>query len=351
MASATCCSATCSRASNEAPASPEARSKNAAKRARIKPHAVRNCGSLRPQFLPRLASTSVLYQYWGCTMPKRTAPLIAAIFVNLLAGSALAATSDSTANGADSCVAAPTGAAPQGGHWYYRIDWPTKRHCWYVRVEREKPLRLAPQDSATSAPAVSPQAAAAPPSVADARAQMPWPQPGIAQDPAVAPTQRVPAAAAEAVSADQGTDATPRSTVASRWPDPSEVSTSAGVASTAPVPAAGNPAANVLPAPPTARPAVTLAAADSSSAKQSSSIAKLLTVIVGALSVVAVMGSSLFRSSSTRRIAIDRRPPPIYPNSGAGTGSRDPYRDTRAADDPSRRIAKMLARLQQSAPG
>jgi hypothetical protein len=284
-------------------------------------------------------------------MPKRSAQLIAAIFVNLLAGTALAATSDNTANAADNCVAAPTGVAPQGGHWYYRIDWPTKRHCWYVRVEREKPLRLAPQDSAASAPAVSPQAAAAPPSVADARAQMPWPQAGIAQDPAVAPTQRVPAAAAEAASADQAADNTQRSTVASRWPEPSELGTSAGTASTAPVPPAGNPVATVQPSPPMARPAVTLAAADSSSAKQSSSIAKLLTVIVGALSVVAVMGSSLFRSSSTRRIAIDRRPPPIYPNSGAGKASSDPYRDTRAADDPSRRIAQMLARLQHSAPG
>jgi hypothetical protein len=281
-------------------------------------------------------------------MPKRTAQLIAAIFVNLLAGAALAATSDNTANVADSCVAAPTGATPQGGHWYYRIDWPTKRHCWYVRVEREKPLRLAPQDSATSAPAASPQAAAAPPSVADARAQMPWPQAAIAQDPGIAPTQRVPA---EAASADHGTDASQRSTVASRWPEPSEVGMAAGTASTTPVSPAGNPAANVQPGPPMTRPAVTLAAADSSSAKQSSSIAKLLTVIVGALSIVAVMGSSLFRSSSTRRIAIDRRPPPIYPNSRAGTASSDPYRDTRAADDPSRRIAQMLARLQQSAPG
>jgi hypothetical protein len=285
-------------------------------------------------------------------MPKRTAQLIAVIVANLLAGTALAATSDDTANAADSCVTAPTGATPQGGHWYYRIDWPTKRHCWYVRDQREKSSQAAPQDSAASASPVLPQkTAAAPPSVADARAEMPWPPAGIARDPAVTPAQRVPAVAAEAASPDQGAGATQRSVVASRWPDPSEVTTSAAAISTAPVPATGNSVANVQPNPAAAKSAVTLAAADSSSTKRSSSIPKLLTVIVGALSVVAVMGSSMFRSNSTRRIAIDRRPRPIYPSSGAAIASTDLYRDTRAADDPSRRIAQMLARLSQSAPG
>jgi hypothetical protein len=98
-----------------------------------------------------------------------------------------------------------------------------------------------------------------------------------------------------------------------------------------------------------ARPAVTLAAADTS-AKQSSPIPKLLTVIVGALSIVTVMGTSVLRSNSMRRIAIDRRPPPIYPSSGAGMAGTDLHRDPRAADDPGRRIAQMLARLSQSAP-
>ena len=35
---------------------------------------------------------------------------------------------------ADHCLAAPNSAAPQGSHWYYRLDWQTQRKCWYVRA-------------------------------------------------------------------------------------------------------------------------------------------------------------------------------------------------------------------------
>jgi hypothetical protein len=35
---------------------------------------------------------------------------------------------------ADGCLAAPHSAAPQGSHWYYRLDWATQRKCWYVRA-------------------------------------------------------------------------------------------------------------------------------------------------------------------------------------------------------------------------
>jgi hypothetical protein len=35
----------------------------------------------------------------------------------------------------DTCRASPGAAAPQGLHWYYRIDRATKRHCWYLNTE------------------------------------------------------------------------------------------------------------------------------------------------------------------------------------------------------------------------
>jgi hypothetical protein len=35
---------------------------------------------------------------------------------------------------ADDCLAAPNSPAPQGDHWYFRIDWATKRKCWYHRA-------------------------------------------------------------------------------------------------------------------------------------------------------------------------------------------------------------------------
>ena len=34
---------------------------------------------------------------------------------------------------ANDCLAAPNSPAPQGSHWYYRLDWATQRKCWYVR--------------------------------------------------------------------------------------------------------------------------------------------------------------------------------------------------------------------------
>ena len=34
----------------------------------------------------------------------------------------------------DDCLAAPNSPAPQGNHWYFRIDRAKKRKCWYFRV-------------------------------------------------------------------------------------------------------------------------------------------------------------------------------------------------------------------------
>jgi hypothetical protein len=47
---------------------------------------------------------------------------------------------------ADDCLAAPNFPAPQGSHWYYRLDWATQRKCWYVRA-------LGPQVQQAAGPA------------------------------------------------------------------------------------------------------------------------------------------------------------------------------------------------------
>jgi hypothetical protein len=36
--------------------------------------------------------------------------------------------------GADACLTAPNSPAPQGSHWYYRLDWATQHKCWYLRA-------------------------------------------------------------------------------------------------------------------------------------------------------------------------------------------------------------------------
>jgi hypothetical protein len=40
--------------------------------------------------------------------------------------------SDNPVQAADECLAAPNAAAPAGSHWYYRLERPTQRKCWYI---------------------------------------------------------------------------------------------------------------------------------------------------------------------------------------------------------------------------
>jgi hypothetical protein len=40
--------------------------------------------------------------------------------------------SDNPVQAADECLAAPNAAAPGGSHWYYRLERPSQRKCWYI---------------------------------------------------------------------------------------------------------------------------------------------------------------------------------------------------------------------------
>jgi hypothetical protein len=57
---------------------------------------------------------------------------------------------------ADNCLTAPNSPTPQDSHWYYRMDWPRQRKCWYLRAPGQPPQQAAPQ--------VVPEAASAAPS-------------------------------------------------------------------------------------------------------------------------------------------------------------------------------------------
>ena len=39
---------------------------------------------------------------------------------------------------ADDCLTAPNSPAPQGSHWYYRLDRASQRKCWYVRTAGQR---------------------------------------------------------------------------------------------------------------------------------------------------------------------------------------------------------------------
>lgn len=68
-------------------------------------------------------------------MPGRLSSSIVRIAVVaavvLLTGSVEMRTNRAYAN---DCVAAPSAAAPQGQHWYYRIERPNHRRCWYLHA-------------------------------------------------------------------------------------------------------------------------------------------------------------------------------------------------------------------------
>jgi len=304
-------------------------------------------------------------------MQNRTAKFMSAIFASLLAGSPLVTVSHSAVPAADDCLSGPKGSAPQGSHWYYRIDHASKRHCWYLGEEREKLSRVAPQNSAPIANPVSPQQETATQrTIEDARAELPLPQTRVEQETSVAPWPWSPATTANAARVENSLPAnardanTPLSVVASRWPEQSGVNSSASPGETtgnSDTPVQSNSGA--APSPGVA--AVTLAAVDSSSEKQSGSLQMLLIVMMGALALAGLMGRAIFRFGSMRRAGrrqirgdrraiwdsadTDRASPAAYPRADVSMRRVDIPRELREADDPNDRIAEMLARLSRSA--
>lgn len=306
-------------------------------------------------------------------MSNRTAKFVSAIFASLLAGAPFTTISHSAAA---ECLSGPKDQTPEGGHWYYRIEHPSQRQCWYLRMEDGKPLQLA---SPSLGPAAKPVPAQTQPamqrSIADARAELP-------RDTTAAMDQRTPVPATDSTGA--GTDtvranaglaapqASPQaSVVTSRWPTLTDMNSPvapqpAAAVAAAPAPVAPPTAVAAAPAPSKvmASPAVTaipLATADTTSKSQFGSIQMLLTIVMGALSLAAVMGGAIFRFGSTRSIKPEVRVARRVNWGAGGSGSlaRSAYtprmpegdmaRDPRAADDPDRRIAEMLARLSRSA--
>src|SRR3954447_5990207 len=67
-------------------------------------------------------------------------PALAAL---TFAASAIALAPASHAAPAETCLGAPKDVAPQGSHWYYRIDRPSMRRCWYLAEKGQKVARRA----------------------------------------------------------------------------------------------------------------------------------------------------------------------------------------------------------------
>ena len=307
-------------------------------------------------------------------MPNRTAKFASAIFAGLLAGTPLTTTSHSAA-AEEECLSGPNDKAPGGGHWYYRIDRATKRHCWYQRDEAEK---LSLSNSAASARSIAAKPApAAPRSVADARAELPW-QSRVEQPRR---DRLVPAVTADAAVGEINPDVKPpvaegkQPNMVSRWLGRSDADPSNNpIFLTSPTPLAGplpngsapispvankdDPDTNASVAPPTQPPTAAgqFAATDLSSPTHS--VQMLLAAILGALALAGVMGRAIFKfvgprspakgKGRNRRRAIwkstdgGRTASSGYPGADALPPRPDFPRDLDQVDDPGDRIAELL---------
>lgn len=236
-------------------------------------------------------------------MGNRTAKFISALVGSIIAGAPLAAvsqnapTATSPANAASDCLASPKGTAPQGQHWYYRLERATKRQCWYLRAEGGRVTQTA--QAAPDAPATEP-AAPQPHSVQDARAEYLTPR-GAAAPNATAPAAPTPTQQAASPTADSSAQ---QPAVATRWADASTTTTAspAPQAAPAPVAAATQPSAKPSKSP------VALAAADSSTDKPTGSLQTLLLVVGGALALAGILASIIYRFAGGRvRVQPDHR--------------------------------------------
>jgi hypothetical protein len=232
-----------------------------------------------------LASKYLIWSFVGMHMTNRTGNAATVILIGALASCTLVG----AAQAADTCLSGPKGAAPKGSHWYYRIDRATKRNCWYVRAEAEKPAASRNSSASQGSP---PAETPLRPSVANARAEA---NPAdIAQPNTVAAESAPPAVVdngqgANAPAADSG-----QSPVGSRWLDQAGAEPITG--STAKPDDSG---AGLNPSPPVA--ADPLAAANARPASPSGSVSTLFLVIVGALALAALFAGIIFRFGTARR--------------------------------------------------
>ena len=313
-------------------------------------------------------------------MPNRTAKFASAIFAGLLAGTPLTTVSHGAAAAEDECLSGPNDKTPGSGHWYYRIDRATKRHCWYQREDGGKPSQIAPPNSAASARPVAPKPApAAQRLVADAHAELPW-QSRIEQP---SRDRSVPAITADAAVGEINPDVKPpvaegqQPNIVSRWlgqsdtdplnnpifltsPTPLAGPLPNGAAPISPIANKEDPDTNVSAAPPT-QPLQPPAAGQFAAADLSSpthSVQMLLAAILGALALAGVMGRAIFKFVGPRspaKLKGRKRRGAIWKSADDGRTTSNAYsaadalsprpdfpRDLDQVDDPGDSIAELL---------
>jgi hypothetical protein len=248
-------------------------------------------------------------------MPNRAARIASGVFAAILTGAPFTAILQVAADAAENCRTEPGNQTPEGQHWYYRIEHPGNRQCWYLRGEGESPAQAGATQRSENP--VEPKAEAPAPqrSLADAHAELPWPQPRTEQNTTAIAPQRPQAMPADPPSAPAEQrpnvlESTTRgSLIGTHWPDPSSVNSTLS-----PQPAMPETVAEAQPDQATttptqaAPPAALAAATDGSPAKPTGSLQTLLMVVAGALALAGLTASAIIRLGRRRRKApsIDR---------------------------------------------
>jgi hypothetical protein len=106
-------------------------------------------------------------------MPNRTKTAASPIFAAFLASVFSTAIVCTAARAADDCLSEPKHQAPPGGHWYYRIDGPNHRKCWFLGDAGQKVSQAGSPRPSSPLPLPRRTAATIQPSVADAHAELP----------------------------------------------------------------------------------------------------------------------------------------------------------------------------------
>jgi hypothetical protein len=161
-------------------------------------------------------------------MSIRAAKRLSAVFASVLAGTSVVISSATFSVAEEECLSAPRLGTPDGGHWYYRVDRATKRHCWYRREGTEAVSQLRTPSLAKRR---VPPSEGVQRSLADARAELPAqtsierPNGGSSPFPAIQPeSQQASAGSQQTTAVAAGRAEQPSgSVIAFRWPDPSDL--------------------------------------------------------------------------------------------------------------------------------
>jgi hypothetical protein len=228
-------------------------------------------------------------------MPNRTAKFVLAVFASFLAGAPVSYAAAAPA--ADECLSGPKGQTPPSGHWYYRIDHATKRHCWHLADERDAASQTAAAKPSTAATPLPPETETPmQKSVANARAELPVPS--AVGAPAAPPAEMVRSQDNDGASTQA---ASQQSVFASRWPNLYSAEPLTNLPSSKRDPDNGQTAASQTP-PPSVIATEQFAAADMSAETPSYSLQMQLGALAGMLTLAGIMGTVIFRYNNSRQL-------------------------------------------------